>query len=171
MEESAERARRAIETRRERDARLREQYRSLFTDRIPGYERFARQMDERIRIEMAGSRLYFLGCERHQLLKVGTTRRLHKRILAVQQGYPWPLTLLEVVPGSAAEERALHATLRPHRLRGEWYPRSDSAVAEAIAAWIAVRRAAFPFSPMPGEREWGRHGHRGAKWSERNGSQ
>ena len=55
------------------------------------------------------------------LIKIGTTRTVNKRILALCGGSPVPLKLLLVIPGSTELERCLHRQHENARAHGEWF--------------------------------------------------
>ena len=54
-------------------------------------------------------------------IKIGTATDLKERLSNLQAGNPMPLTVLAVVPGKRAEERALHAEFAEYRAAGEWF--------------------------------------------------
>jgi hypothetical protein len=55
------------------------------------------------------------------LVKVGTTTSLRRRIGAIQACCPIPLTLALVLEGGAEEERVIHARFDAFRRHGEWF--------------------------------------------------
>jgi hypothetical protein len=55
------------------------------------------------------------------LVKVGTTADLRKRIGAIQADSPVPLTLMLVVEGGRDVERDLHTRFDAFRRHGEWF--------------------------------------------------
>lgn len=59
--------------------------------------------------------------ESHGAVKIGYTRHPFVRMHALNHASPFPLTLLGFVKGSQQQENALHALLKPYRIRGEWY--------------------------------------------------
>ena len=64
-------------------------------------------------------------------IKIGYSLDPAKRLKELQTGYPDTLTILLMIPGSEAIERALHRTFEASRLKGEWF-RPDGCVIEKI---------------------------------------
>ena len=54
-------------------------------------------------------------------IKIGFTKDVGKRILALQTSIPYPLKLLCFFPGNEAMERNIHSCLVEIRLDGEWF--------------------------------------------------
>jgi hypothetical protein len=75
--------------------------------------------------------LYFVASEEQDAVKIGFTDDLYMRLKSIQTGNPAELTLLAKVRGTLGAEKALHALLRPYRIRLEWF--RSLALAEYIA--------------------------------------
>lgn len=56
-----------------------------------------------------------------EFIKIGTTTNLRARIAALQNGSPFPITLLHTLPGACEKERAIQKHFYEFRIRGEWY--------------------------------------------------
>jgi hypothetical protein len=70
----------------------------------------------------AARMIYFIVDEQAEAVKIGYTRTAPKmRLSACQIGNPHELHLAAVIPGSWADEQALHQVLRTCHLRGEWF--------------------------------------------------
>lgn len=67
--------------------------------------------------------VYFVQCEGGGPVKIGATRNLEQRLLALQTGCPFPLRLLSALPTAdpLGYERHLHRRFARHRLDGEWF--------------------------------------------------
>jgi Meiotically up-regulated gene 113 len=67
--------------------------------------------------------IYFAQDETTFFIKIGFTDRddAEARIRSLQTGNPSSLVLLFTMPGSQAEERAIHQRFATHRVRGEWF--------------------------------------------------
>jgi len=65
--------------------------------------------------------VYFIQAETGGPIKIGTALDVSKRIAMLQTGNPEQLVVLHTFPGQRDLESALHATLREHRIRGEWF--------------------------------------------------
>lgn len=66
-----------------------------------------------------GSWIYFVGCE--GFVKIGTTNNVKARLSALRTGSPFPVGLLGLIPGGAADEAGIHALFKAGRVRGEWF--------------------------------------------------
>ncbi len=78
------------------------------------------------------------------MIKIGTSTNVSKRICALQTASPVRLDLLLVIPGSADLERELHRKHAKLRSHGEWF-RAEPALVEHVAilsARVAKRRTA-----------------------------
>ena len=65
--------------------------------------------------------VYFAQGAISQLIKIGTTTNLKKRLQALRTGSPEPLVLLGAIPGGDQEERELHQRFSSQRINGEWF--------------------------------------------------
>lgn len=83
-----------------------------------------------------GSCVYFLSCEDHPLVKIGSTTGLADRIADLQQGCPYELRLLVAIEGDITLEKKLHLQFGMHRVRGEWF-RLDGGLRALIDALLA----------------------------------
>lgn len=86
-------------------------------------------------------RVYFVGGDDGPV-KIGITTNSAQRLQHMQTGSPVELKVLAVVPAGRSLERAYHSYFERHRIRGEWFERSDQ-LAEEIRHWSRkVRRHA-----------------------------
>ena len=68
--------------------------------------------------------IYFIRCEcpGEQPIKIGFAQYVGERLVNLQIGCPFPLTILAVIEdGDEAQESFLHAAFDEFRLRGEWF--------------------------------------------------
>jgi hypothetical protein len=63
--------------------------------------------------------VYFIECAGR--IKIGYAKDVGERIKALSTGSAHDLNLLVSLDGSVHFERAIHAALKPHRVRGEWF--------------------------------------------------
>lgn len=68
--------------------------------------------------------VYFVAAGEDGPIKIGRAKHPRKRLCELQVGCPEPLSLLGVMTGGEAEERAIHLELACYRVRGEWYERA-----------------------------------------------
>lgn len=55
-------------------------------------------------------------------IKIGyTTKGEYLKRKQLHSYCPYPITFLAMVPGTTADEKALHRRFRAHRVRGEWF--------------------------------------------------
>lgn len=70
--------------------------------------------------------IYFIRDESTKLIKIGTSIRLGVRLAQLKIKYPGSLRVLAVIPGSYADESALHRRFAHLRIKGEWFkPKVD----------------------------------------------
>lgn len=69
---------------------------------------------------MTGS-VYFVQAVDGGPIKIGFSENPLERLRALQMASPASLRLVALVPGSYADEAAVHAHLHAHRLHGEWF--------------------------------------------------
>lgn len=74
--------------------------------------------------------VYFLGAGDGSRVKIGWSRNITRRLVALQTGAHQTLTVLHASPGGMSLERALHRVLASRRLRGEWFDNSDGFLVE-----------------------------------------
>lgn len=67
--------------------------------------------------------VYFIECAGR--IKIGYARDVRGRLKGLSTSAAHDLTLLCTIEGSVHLERAIHAALKPHRLRGEWFDDCD----------------------------------------------
>ena len=80
--------------------------------------------------------VYYIGASDGPV-KVGITTSIKRRLAELQTGSPQQLHLLGWVRGDAQVEQQLHAALKPHQIRGEWFEREHALAAlAAISAQI-----------------------------------
>ncbi len=63
--------------------------------------------------------LYFVICCGR--VNVGLAKNVQKRVSSLQIGNPDEIHLYGYIKGTAADEKRLHAEMREHRTRGEWF--------------------------------------------------
>lgn len=78
---------------------------------------FLRRREIRAAYRALGEVIYFIRC-RDGAIKIGWTRNLHQRRRSFTTN---PLDLLAVIPGTYAEEQALHARFVKHLRHGREY--------------------------------------------------
>lgn len=89
--------------------------------------------------------IYFIQAKKGGPIKIGfTTKAATQRLMQLQTSCPDELVILKEREGSVDQERALHANLSDHRIRGEWYNPTDEV--------IATMNAPLP-DPLPVETE------------------
>src|SRR5690554_456689 len=55
------------------------------------------------------------------LYKVGYSTQPQRRLISLQTGSPYQLSMIGYVPATIQQERELHALLAPWRVAGEWF--------------------------------------------------
>lgn len=58
-------------------------------------------------------------------VKIGYSSKPNQRLQALQKSTPNSLTLLKAVPGTVADEKALHRRFATYQIRGEWFRHAD----------------------------------------------
>lgn len=76
--------------------------------------------------------VYFVTCREANAVKIGSSLEPHGRLREIQLGCPIKLKLEAMLPGSHAEEHALHARFADDRIHGEWFRLTE--MIEAIIA-------------------------------------
>ncbi len=74
--------------------------------------------------------VYFALCG--EMIKIGHSRRLAKRLQVLRSSNPEGAELLGVIPGTVAAEQNIHSLFRVQQVRAEWF--SDS---PALRTYIA----------------------------------
>ena len=75
--------------------------------------------DRLLRARRLSSVVYFIASQ--CLVKIGYATNLNERFSKIQMLSPAPLRLLGVMPGSMADEEALHERFAAQRTKGEWF--------------------------------------------------
>ncbi len=65
--------------------------------------------------------IYFIKNTVVQAIKIGYSAKPARRLAGLQTASPHRLVLLGTIPGSEADEQAMHARFAMHRLEGEWF--------------------------------------------------
>jgi hypothetical protein len=79
-------------------------------------------------------------------IKIGHTRHLNDRLIALQRDCPWPIEMLTVVEGSRALEMRFHAKFFTDHVRGEWFRATD----ELLACIARINGPnGYPVSELP----------------------
>jgi hypothetical protein len=98
-------------------------------------------------------RLYFILCESANLVKIGITNNIERRMGGLATQSPVPVKLLGHIEGGRAMESHLHARFAKIRHHGEWFqatPRLLKFVREALAGKavkLAIESLQGPSSP------------------------
>lgn len=79
---------------------------------------------------------YFVVSADANMLKIGQTKNLKKRLAALQGASPVPLEVRANVPFTERLEGALHEALAKHRHHGEWFVYSDELVELTMMARV-----------------------------------
>ena len=66
------------------------------------------------------------------IIKVGVTIDVHRRLRGLQGCFPYKLKLLAIISGGVEVERKLHRLFHEHQFRGEWF------AAQPIRDWVAA---------------------------------
>jgi hypothetical protein len=69
--------------------------------------------------------IYFMQAEGGGPIKIGTSKRLARRLVTLRWLTGQPLKVLAVMPGNRHRERQLHARFSRYRVAGEWFDPSD----------------------------------------------
>jgi hypothetical protein len=80
--------------------------------------------------------VYFITCRTANAVKIGSSGDPHLRVREIQIGCPGKVRLEAILPGSIAEEKALHRRFADHRTQGEWFN-----ITPVIEAMIAANPA------------------------------
>lgn len=92
--------------------------------------------------------VYFLQNERTLAIKVGYTANVKGRIKTLRTASADRLRLLGVIPGDQGVERQIHRNLMCHRLAGEWFDGTHSAVLEEVSRRLDLRSVGPRISPL-----------------------
>ncbi|MFD9496856.1 GIY-YIG nuclease family protein [Streptomyces sp. NPDC060005] len=93
--------------------------------------------------------VYLMGAESLDLVKIGTTTDVTRRLRTMQTGLPLTLSVLWTCEGGRELEQALHQEFRKHNRRGEWFDLTSVGDPVAVVS-DAVRRLAPRFGlPIP----------------------
>ncbi|WP_406127978.1 GIY-YIG nuclease family protein [Streptomyces sp. NBC_00989] len=85
--------------------------------------------------------VYLMGAESLDLVKIGTTTDVNRRVRTMQTGLPLTLSVLWTCEGNRELEQALHKEFREHNRRGEWFDLTSLGDPVAVVS-TAVRRLA-----------------------------
>lgn len=91
------------------------------------------------------SKVYFVAAPGR--IKIGFTRRPEHRLARLQQADMERLAVLGVVDGSRSDEAGLHAMVKDHRLRGEWF--ADNEHVRAVVSSFIAGEIKFVREPDP----------------------
>ena len=87
--------------------------------------------------------IYFIQHGKDGPIKIGFTKnRPERRVLELQSGNPFKLTLLHYVDGDTSVEDLLHHRFRNFKIRGEWFEPSPK-----LLAHIEKLKAISPIRP------------------------
>lgn len=78
--------------------------------------------------------IYFIGC--HDFIKVGYAENVELRLVALQTGCPYELTLLHKIPtqNMVADESRIHRHWQRYSMRGEWFRLHEGALTLILAS-------------------------------------
>lgn len=97
-------------------------------------EREFKSIEERAngkkRIKNATGYVYFIQGLCGGAIKIGFSKNPEVRLKELQTGYPDTLTILLMIPGTEATERAIHRKFEASRLKGEWFRPDDYLIEE-----------------------------------------
>ncbi len=79
-----------------------------------------------------GSFVYFLEAIGENLIKIGFTSNLRRRLANIRSMLPWETELLGVIRGESLQERTIHIRFASFHVRAEWFQNSDE-IREFIA--------------------------------------
>ena len=79
--------------------------------------------------------IYFIQCG--QFIKIGKANYPERRLLELQIGCPYDLTLLATLPGDEREELYFHRLFVDRRHKGEWFALTGDEIANAIGEYLA----------------------------------
>lgn len=101
--------------------------------------------------------IYFIGCPETLRVKIGYTGgNPHARLRALQTGSPTPLSMIAMHPGTARDERDLHAQFAASRNHGEWFNMSKEIFDHmSLAVWLTANDCAESGKDAP---KWVRTG-------------
>lgn len=83
--------------------------------------------------------VYFIQDDKGRV-KIGWTRDIRTRLMALQSGTLDNLALLRVVDGSKTVERWFHKRFAKHRIRGEWFAFASEMLTIAAPDEVPQRR-------------------------------
>ena len=66
--------------------------------------------------------IYFANAAGSGLTKIGFATNVKDRLYALNVGSPVLVKMVGRIPATRGAEKALHAVLAAHRVKGEWYP-------------------------------------------------
>lgn len=98
--------------------------------------------------------VYFLTCEAEGFpIKIGFSADPKMRVMQFALHMPYTVTMLAVMDGSRATERAILRHFKKDRLRGEWFKRTP----ELLAAIERVKAGKFPYPSAPRDPKLEKH--------------
>lgn len=86
-------------------------------------------------------------------VKIGVTRNLSKRQIALSGGVPGGVVVLATLPGGQDVEAFLHEKFAAHRLNGEWFSRSDE-IRDFINDILNGKKGLIPFEDLNIHRQY-----------------
>lgn len=84
-------------------------------------EIYRAEADKRLLAKELSTKVYFLSDSNAATVKIGFSKDVDSRIIALQTSNTNPLVLLGSIPGGRVTERVLHAKFRRFRIKGEWF--------------------------------------------------
>lgn len=86
--------------------------------------------------------VYFVGNREHNLVKIGTSKNVKKRIECIQIGFPYTLETFITLEGGEQVEKTLHFKFKEYHLRGEWFKLSKE-ILDFIETPEIIKHSAF----------------------------
>lgn len=65
--------------------------------------------------------IYFIGNTEHKICKIGRSKEIHRRIIALQTANPYDLEILKTSSSKYLQEREYHKKFKKYLMRGEWF--------------------------------------------------
>lgn len=65
--------------------------------------------------------IYFIVTEDNKFVKIGYTSNLKNRIVNIQNGNPYELTVIKTIKGGYTKEQLIHKQLHNYHRKGEWF--------------------------------------------------
>lgn len=82
-------------------------------------------------------------------IKIGVARDVNRRLAALQTAWHEPLSIKHTTyfdhrTDALTAEKAVHAALEDHRMRGEWFEIEDHEAVKILAHWVSNKSVQYP---------------------------